>query len=895
MRCTYSLVVAFLCFILVAPPVAGSADRPAQDTPLNNKLKWTTASEVNSFGFDVYRGIAEDGPFTRITEDPLLASGTSDEPQSYQFVDDTIDAGVIYFYYVEEISSSGNREKFTPVFASRAKGTAPANADAGSDIDARFRIDVSDQGVYGVHWEDLVTAGLPSQSFASSGLNLSSRGEPVAIFVADGGDGQFGAGDWFEFRGTGPGRVEDGKEQLDTWLTENVYVLTTNSSDGTRMTTTPDSEESLVSLPQAERWASLRLEHDELLPRFSGSGADDDGTQWFWAKLTHVDKTPFSVMLNLSDLDIQAAGRPAALKLALRGWSTQRRTSSDLADHHIDIRLNGKVVASSEWNGTAMHYVDVEGLKLSEAGPEVPLTVTVPKRIPEGETDALVDVVMIDSVSVDYPRRATVGGPQLHVQVQSAGEAQAVFGSVASKVTAYFADGRRVARTMPPLPANQQAGQGGLARLARRFKVEAGSTDLILVQHGKLRRPQSIDLDQPSQLADKDNRADYIVVAPRQLMEAVQPLVDFHREEGLAVQVVDIDDVYDEFSHGLPLAAGLRDFLEHAWRNWAAPQPRFVLLVGDASWDTKHSDAGPERYDDLYYVPGRTEFAKIPSVPYGAGPKANERNLIPTGVYGGGSGHSASDNWLVSFEDDFYPNMAVGRFPVTTAEEVAGIVGKTLSYSKAAPQGDWRERVLWITNEQTYSQERTDRLAASAAERGFEAKKIYPASEEKNNAEHQAAIGQALDEGVLMVHFLGHGGRFIWRTGPPDFRKNHDLFTLEDLDKLTPNQSIPLVLSMSCYSAPFDHPDADSIGEKLLRMPDKGAVAVLAASWRNSPAENFSAALIDGLTQPGTVGEAIVAAKRAVKSRTLVEQYNLLGDPALRLALPPASSEDARP
>ena len=97
---------------------------------------------------------------------------------------------------------------------------------------------------------------------------------------------------------------------------------------------------------------------------------------------------------------------------------------------------------------------------------------------------------------------------------------------------------------------------------------------------------------------------------------------------------------------------------------------------------------------------------------------------------------------------------------------------------------------------------------------------------------------------------------------------------------------LPLVLSMTCYSAPFDHPTADSIGEKLLREPGKGAVAVFAASWRNGPREEWSRALFEELLQGDTVGEAIVRVKRLSSHPDLIRQYNLLGDPALRLALP---------
>ena len=71
-----------------------------------------------------------------------------------------------------------------------------------------------------------------------------------------------------------------------------------------------------------------------------------------------------------------------------------------------------------------------------------------------------------------------------------------------------------------------------------------------------------------------------------------------------------------------------------------------------------------------------------------------------------------------------------------------------------------------------------------------------------------------------------------------------------------------------------------------MRLADRGAIAVFAASWRNSPSLAFSDAIVRELTQPGTIGEAILRAKRRVYDQLLVETYNLLGDPALPLALP---------
>jgi hypothetical protein len=228
--------------------------------------------------------------------------------------------------------------------------------------------------------------------------------------------------------------------------------------------------------------------------------------------------------------------------------------------------------------------------------------------------------------------------------------------------------------------------------------------------------------------------------------------------------------------------------------------------------------------------------------------------------------------------------MAIGRLPVTEPREIDAILAKTIGYAEGGPEGDWRRRILWITNDDKNLQRRTDKLAAELP--GFEAVRIFPSPDEPNDG-HRRLLKEALDEGQLLVHFLGHGGRFIWRTGYPDLSKNHDLFTLNDIDDLKPGRRLPIVLSMTCYSAPFDHPNADSIGEKFLRVPRKGAVAVVAASWKIGPTEEMSRLLLEEFTRPGTAGEALQRAKARSDDESFIWQFNLLGDPALPLASSP--------
>ncbi len=112
------------------PPEGECGDQSAipADQRLANTPKWTLASEQDNFGFDVYRGDTEEGEFTKLTKDPIVGAGTTDETQRYQFRDDSIDPCKAYWYYIESISTAGVREKFTPTFQAPAKRSPKTDA-----------------------------------------------------------------------------------------------------------------------------------------------------------------------------------------------------------------------------------------------------------------------------------------------------------------------------------------------------------------------------------------------------------------------------------------------------------------------------------------------------------------------------------------------------------------------------------------------------------------------------------------------------------------------------------------------------------------------------------------------------------------------------------------------
>jgi len=105
----------------VPPGKCGDQSKLAADQRVKNTAHWTTASEEENFGYDVYRGDVEKGPFVKLTKQPILGNGTTSETHKYEFADDAIDPCKDYWYYVESIATNGAREKFTPVFHVPAK------------------------------------------------------------------------------------------------------------------------------------------------------------------------------------------------------------------------------------------------------------------------------------------------------------------------------------------------------------------------------------------------------------------------------------------------------------------------------------------------------------------------------------------------------------------------------------------------------------------------------------------------------------------------------------------------------------------------------------------------------------------------------------------------------
>jgi hypothetical protein len=750
----------------------------------------------------------------------------------------------------------------------------------------RLHIEVQDAGVYALDYAGIVAQQPGLADCRSDALTLLNRGNEVPIRIVGDSNGQFGPGSRIEWIGQ---PLHGPLSWNDQYSNVNVYQLASAPGKHARMHEV-GAGDSRATVPLRR---SLHLEQDNLMLRLNQSEMppDTEPDVWQWVKLTPVDPVPFTWNFDLADLDVHAA-RPSAnatLTLAFRGMSSVPlpHEGKKAVDHVVDITINGKAVASQRWDGRGEKRMDLRvPLALLKDKGNV-LGLRVPQRAVAGDPAIFViDVVMFNWMEVVYP----------------------ISGNLAASNAAFSAVGDgyvELQHAGADAPALYD-GNGGYRRLAAaghgRYRGPAtGGVDMFALADNQAAHPALVRPIAELDLRSDNAGYDYLMVAHPRLLGAIEPLANFHRGHRLRTAVLDVDAIYDEFNGGIAHPVAIRNLVAWGTQHWHV-KPRYLLLVGDASADIHH-DVRTERLQSASMAirpqPSREEMmlpgglSDMPTTSYTQwDPELPNRNLIPTWQYASAEGQAASDNGFVTLDKgSFHPTIAVGRLPVIEPFEVAAIVDKTIGYMTKPTPGDWRRDVTFISTDEVASFKKgSDKIAADLGDQGFTVTNIYTKQDASDAATAHAELKRDLDGGNLLVHFLGHGGAFIWRVGPPA-----DLFTLDDVSRLGNTGRYPMVLAMTCFSAPFDNPTEDSIGERFLREQDKGAVAVFAASWTNSPNPEYSKILIDELIKPNTpIGDAVVAAKAKIWDRTFVELYNLLGDPALVLARPRGDLQLAR-
>jgi len=70
-------------------------------------VEWTTASELDTIGFNIYRAESLEAQLIRINDSLIPASPDPWIGGEYSFVDSDLNPGVVYFYYLEDVAETG--------------------------------------------------------------------------------------------------------------------------------------------------------------------------------------------------------------------------------------------------------------------------------------------------------------------------------------------------------------------------------------------------------------------------------------------------------------------------------------------------------------------------------------------------------------------------------------------------------------------------------------------------------------------------------------------------------------------------------------------------------------------------------------------------------------------
>jgi hypothetical protein len=102
------------------PPPTTLITLTSFDTMPGNKkitVSWTTSSEIDSAGFNIYRSTEENGYFLKINTQLIPATGSPSAGAAYEFVDSAVKNRQIYWYKLEEVELSGKITVHGPVSA----------------------------------------------------------------------------------------------------------------------------------------------------------------------------------------------------------------------------------------------------------------------------------------------------------------------------------------------------------------------------------------------------------------------------------------------------------------------------------------------------------------------------------------------------------------------------------------------------------------------------------------------------------------------------------------------------------------------------------------------------------------------------------------------------------
>jgi hypothetical protein len=568
-------------------------------------------------------------------------------------------------------------------------------------------------------------------------------------------------------------------------------------------------------------WERVSQEKDEIYQAALVEAPD----RWLWKVLL----APARELLSFEVSALAPTTEPSHLQVWLQGTSD---FSAD-PDHHVRFYVNGSLVGETSFDGKKAHQLDIEvGEGLLVEGENLLEVENV------GDTEARYSVVMLNRFEVSYPRRIEAREGRLQGSWSLSGTAEVKGVGPEALVVEKTPEGFIWLEGKEPT-------ESGI-----RFRAEAGRSYLV-VSPEAVRRVLTRQAPTTYRLKQTSNQADYLVIGPRQFLGAASSLLELRESQGLQTQAIAVEDIFSEFGFGEENPKAIKDFLSYAYHNWEQ-SPRYVVLAGDGTFDFK---------DHL---------------------KTGVENQVPPMMVMTSYLETASDPAYVAVNgDDLLPDLAVGRLPASTVEELGTMVEKIVLFETSG--GTFGGRAVLVSDNPDRAGDfvaDAERLATTVLD-SRELEKIYLT--QLGTMETRSRIQQAFNDGASLMNYIGHGGIDLWA--------GENIFNTDDVELLALQSDQPLVLTMNCLNGYFHFPYLNALSEKLLKAEGKGAVAAFSPSGLsvNAAAHTFNRLLLEEVVNGGhpRLGDAVLAAQSAyAESGALPEMiaiYHLFGDPAMRI------------
>jgi|GEM_PF-178656 len=712
----------------------------------------------------------------------------------------------------------------------------------------QYRIVIDESGLYKISYAALQAAD-PTVDLSEvdpRNIEVKNQGRPVAIWISGEDDGVFDPEDVIYFYG----------EALETVYTDkNVYWLTWDMFPGSRMATVDGAPDGTMPAPLAFS-TTYRLEQDLTYQASHPSGVDRD--RWYWNLIRKgvPGANPRVYTWNLYHI----ATKPATV--TLRGLFKGR---SATPEHSVVVSLNGNAVYTGTWPALQEHLFEVQvpTAYLQEGANSIQVL---------GGVSSTIDEFFVNWFELDYHARYAATNDSLFFSGDEAGIWE-------YRVTGFLTDTIKVfdvTSSLTPVRILNPVLELNGPSYTLVFRDEISERrHYYAVASTQYRDPLSIERVPAVNLRDVNNSADYIVITHANFYTAASQLADYRASSGLRTFVVDVEIVYNEFSYGIRHPDAIRDFLAFAYANWQSPAPMYVVFMGDGNYDPKNN-----------FGFGETDF--IP--PYLA-------DIDPW------MGETAGDNRYVAIHGvDILPDMYLGRLPVRTPAEAEGVVAKIINYEQSPPAGDWTHKTLFVAdNADSGGQFHifSDMVADYYVPTPYAVQKVYYLFMEEyaTVAATRAAILGAINQGRLMVNYVGHSAPPTWAA--------EGLLRRQDVSGLTNGGKLPFMVPMTCLEGYYIIPSPtlnqnlstnySSLGEAIVRRADGGAIASWSPTGQGLATGHdimnkalYQAIFFNDITQ---LGPATTIGKLALINMGhdyLIDTYLLFGDPATQLNTLPA-------